>query len=99
MSVSKIALLACGLLAAVAAVAPAQESGELELRERALMYLNPATGKVVMRNTGTKGHEMMMRNGRQMSAGMVFYRDGSNVYALEDRDGAIMLDIAKGNYD
>jgi hypothetical protein len=99
MSMSKIALLACGLLAAVAAVAPAQESGELELRERALMYLNPSTGKVMMRQIGAKGHEMMMRNGRQMSAGMIFYRDGGNVYALEDRDGAIMLDIAKGNYD
>jgi hypothetical protein len=30
---------------------------------------------------------------------MIFYRDGSNVYALEDRDGAMMLDIAKGNWD
>jgi hypothetical protein len=99
MSMSKIALLACGLLAAVAAVAPAQESGELELRERALMYLNATTGKVMMRSIGNKGHDMITRSGRPMSGGMIFYRSGSDVYALEDRDGAMMLDIAKGNWD
>jgi hypothetical protein len=99
MSMSKIALLACGLLAAVAAVAPAQESGELELRERALMYLNPATGKVMMRSIGNKGHDMITRSGRPMSGGMIFYRSGSDVYALEDRDGKMMADIAKGDYD
>jgi hypothetical protein len=99
MSVSKIALLACGLLAAVAAVAPAQESGELELRERALMYINPATGKMMMVRIGNKGHDMITRSGRPMSGPMIFYRSGSDVYALEDRDGAIMRDIAKGDYD
>jgi hypothetical protein len=99
MTMSRIALLACGLMMAIAAVAPAQESGELEIRERALMYLNPTTGKMMVRQIGAKGHDMITRNGRPMSGPMIFYRDGGNIYALEDRDGAMMLDIAKGNWD
>jgi hypothetical protein len=99
MSMSKIALLACGIVMAIAAAVPAQDSGELELRERALMYINPTTGKVMMRSIGNKGHDMITRTGRPMSGPMIFYRDGGNIYALEDRDGAMMLDIAKGNWD
>jgi hypothetical protein len=98
MSMSKIAFLAGGLMLAIAAVAPAREYGELEIRERALMYINPTTGKVMMMGFGDKGHDMIMKNGRPMSGAMLFYRSGGNVYALEDRDGQIMRDIAKGDY-
>jgi hypothetical protein len=98
MSMSKIAFFACGLIVAIAAVAPAREYGELEIRERALMYLNPTTGKVMMMGFGTKGHDMVMRDARPMAGPMLFYRSGGNIYALEDRDGQIMKDIAKGDY-
>jgi hypothetical protein len=98
MSMSKIAWFACGLVVAIAAAAPAREYGELEIRERALMYLNPNTGKVMMMGFGPKGHDMIMKNGRPMSSAMLLYRSGNNVYALEDRDGQIMRDIAKGDY-
>jgi hypothetical protein len=98
MSMSKIALLAGGLMLAIAAVAPAREYGELEIRERALMYLNPTTGKVMMMAFGTKGHDMIMKSGRPMAAPMLLYRSGGNIYALEDKDGQIMKDIAKGDY-
>ena len=98
MSMSKIALFACGVIVAIAAAAPAREFGELELRERALMYINPTTGKLMMFGMGTKGDDMITKNGRQMAAGMLFYRSGGNLYALEDRDGQIMRDIAKGDY-
>ena len=68
MSMSKIAFFACGLIVAIAAVAPAREYGELEIRERALMYINPTTGKVMMMGFGTKGHDMIMKNGGRWRA-------------------------------
>jgi hypothetical protein len=98
MSMSKIAFFACGFIVAIAAVAAAREYGELEIREQALMYINPTTGKVMMMGFGTKGHDMIMKNGRPMASAMLLYRSGGNIYALEDKDGQIMKDIAKGDY-
>jgi hypothetical protein len=99
MSMSKITLLVCGLTVALAAAAPAREFGELEIRERALMYVNPTTGKVMMMRLGNRGHEMIMRNARPLAAGTFLYRSGGTVYLLEDKDGKMMQDIAKGDYD
>jgi hypothetical protein len=99
MSMSKIALLACGLSLALTAAAPAQESGELELRERALMYINPTTGKLQTMRMSTRGHDTIMQNARALSAGTFIYRSNGKLYLLEDKrmpDGKMMLDIAKG---
>jgi hypothetical protein len=99
MSFAKITMLAGGLALALAAAAPAREFGELEIRERALMYVNPTTGKVMMMRLGNRGHEMIMRNARPLATGTFLYRSGGTVYLLEDKDGKMMQDIAKGDYD
>jgi hypothetical protein len=96
MSLSKIALLACGLTLALATAAPARESGELELRERALMYLNPTTGKVQTMRMSARAHDTFMKNARPLSAGTFIYRSNGRLYLLEDKDGKMMLDIAAG---
>jgi hypothetical protein len=100
MSMSKIALLACGLTVALATMAPAQpEYGELEIRERALMYFNPTTGKMQTMRIGTKGHDTIMKEPRPLPDGVFIYRSGGKLYMLDNKtmaSGQMMLDIAKG---
>jgi hypothetical protein len=103
MSFAKITLLACGLTVALAAAAPAQpEYGELEIRERALMYFNPTTGRMQTMRIGTKGHDTVMKEARALPDGAFIYRSGGKLYLLENKrmaNGQMMLDIAKGLTD
>lgn len=88
----------------VAAGAFAQSGRSMS--DRQAVYVAP-DGTSSMLSANAKGHEMIMKNGRELPAGAIIYRSGGKLYVVEDRkmsNGAMLFadmdgwfDRAKGN--
>jgi hypothetical protein len=93
MSMSKIVLIACGL-AGVLATSAARAEEIRDVEERHAMFLDTA-GKMHMITLNTAGHDMVMKNGRELPAGALVYRAGGKFYVVENKkmtDGKMMFD-------
>ena len=82
MSLSKIALFAsvAAFLAGGTLYAQAQT-----IAEGYMLHVDPATGKTVTMKVDTKGHELIMKEGRLLPVGAIIYRSGGQLRYLEDK--------------
>jgi hypothetical protein len=99
MSLSKIALVACGLSAAFIGFVSAQDNNPWDLKDRQAFFMDP-TGQMKRVTLNDTGHAMMMKEGKHLAAGAMLYRSGGKLYLLENQkmpDGTMMFDRA-GNW-
>ncbi|MFD2183177.1 hypothetical protein [Rhodoplanes azumiensis] len=100
----KFRLVSSATIAAVlvSAAAVAQSA----MADRQAVYVSP-TGSQSVLTANAKGHDMIMKHGRELPAGAIVYRNGGKLYVVEDRkmpNGAMLFadmedwfDRAKGN--
>ena len=83
MSLPKIALFAsvAAFLAGGTLYAQAQT-----VAEGYMLHVDPTTGKTVTMKVDTKGHELIMKEGRLLPVGAIIYRSGGQLRFLEDKN-------------
>jgi hypothetical protein len=94
---STIAILAGA--ATVALVATTATAGNMN--DRQAIYVSPSGTHDVLTPTA-KGHDTIMKEGRELPAGAIIYRNGSKLYVLEDRkmaSGAMLFSSMKEWFD
>jgi hypothetical protein len=83
MSTVRNVILATATVCALATPAFAQNIS-MELSDRQAMYID-ASGKVSRMDVSASGHRMMMRYGKPVSAGTIFYMSGGKLYMAMNR--------------
>lgn len=89
--VTAAALCACAI--------PASAQDAWDVKDRMSFFVMP-DGKVVRMTTpvGTRGHTELMRSGREVKAGTIFYMSGGKLYMAEDTkmpSGMMLMDAIR----
>ncbi len=78
---------------------PASAQDAWDVKDRMSFFVMP-DGKVVRMTTpvGTRGHTELMRSGREVKAGTIFYMTGGKLYMAEDTkmpSGMMLMDAIR----
>ena len=89
--VAAAALCACAI--------PASAQDAWDVKDRMSFFVMP-DGKVVRMTApvGTRGHTELMRSGREVKAGTIFYMTGGKLYMAEDTkmpSGMMLMDAIR----
>jgi hypothetical protein len=100
MARSTIAILAGATAVALVATAALAETAR-SMNDRQAIYVSPSGAHDVL-TPNPKGHDMIMKEGRELPAGAILYRSGGKLYVLEDRkmaSGAMLFSSMKDWFD
>jgi hypothetical protein len=88
-------------LAAATMLVTVGAGAALAMSDRQAIYV-PSAGEHQMLTPNAKGHEMIMREARELPAGAIIYRSGGKTYLLENRkmaSGGMLFDSMQQWFD
>ncbi|HUI94591.1 MAG TPA: hypothetical protein VLX44_02460 [Xanthobacteraceae bacterium] len=91
MSLSKYAVVACGLLMATATAASAED---LRLTDRTAIIVRPS-GETQVIHLNDRGHAIVLKNSRVTGSATLVYQGHGKIYIMQDRpaaNGGTLLD-------
>ncbi|RAI42790.1 hypothetical protein [Rhodoplanes roseus] len=97
---STIAMLA-GVAALAMATGVVSAQTARGMTDRQAIYVSPSGAHDVL-TPNAAGHAMIMKEGRELPAGAIVYRNGGKLYVLEDRKmsgGAMLFSSMQGWFD